>query len=127
MQRFEDLIVWQRAHHLVLEIYRATMSFPSEELYGLVSQMRRAAVAIPANVVEGHRRRSKREFSSFVSIATGSLEEVKYYVRLSRDLAYLSGDLAASLSALAEEVGRMLHGLKTHIKEELSDEKMAHT
>ena len=119
MRRFQELLVWQKAHQLVLDVYRTTKRFPRVEQYALIDQMRRAAVSIPANIVEGHKRTSKREFMNFVSIAEGSLEESKCYALLSRDLGDLSADMAHILTQEAEEVGRMLHGLKSHIKEEL--------
>src|SRR3989338_1345756 len=101
MKRFEALIVWQKAHQLVLDIYQATARYPREERYGLVAQMRRAAVSIPANIVEGHKRASKREFANFMSIAVGSLEELKYYVHLSADLHYLPEEIAKPVFDLA--------------------------
>ena len=125
MRKFQDLTVWQKAHQLVLNLYQATKHFPREERYGLVNQMRRAAISIPANIVEGHKRRSKREFAHFMSIAEGSLEELKYYIYLSGDLGYLSDTSDTSAKQLyrcAEEVGRMLYGFKMHIKEEMRNE-----
>ena len=86
---FEDLVVWQRSHALVLEIYRATSAFPKTERYGLTSQLRRAAVSVPANVAEGFIKRSESEKARFVNIAQGSLQEVGYYLILARDLGYL--------------------------------------
>ncbi len=121
MQTFEDLLVWRKAHELVLDVYRATERFPIEERYGLIAQMRRAAVSVPANIVEGHKRASKRGFSNFITIAEGSLDELKYYLILSRDLGYLLTEHSELLHTNAEEIGRMLHGLQTHIKEELTD------
>ena len=125
MRRFQDLTVWQKSHHLVLGIYRVTKHFPVHERYGLVAQMRRAAISTPANVAEGHKRRSKREFSHFLSIAEGSLEEVKYYLLLAKDLDYLGGSDAESLYQKAEEAGRMLYGLKHHVKQEVANEQVA--
>ena len=125
MQRFQDLMVWQRAHQLVLTIYQTTHHFPPEERYELVRQIRRAAVSIPANIVEGHKRRSKREFANFISIAEGSLEELKYYLQLSKDLGFITENLAEPLYQRAEEIGRMLSGLKSHVKRELSHHALA--
>ena len=122
MKTFDDLVVWQRAHQLVLDIYRATKRLPPDEQYGLVAQMRRSAVSVAANIVEGHKRRRQKEFANFIVISQGSLEELKYHIRLCRDLTYLSPDLAASLFTTADEVGRMLHGLKAHIRKEVLDE-----
>ncbi len=85
---FEDLIVWQKAHEFVLTVYRFTGSFPKEETYGLVSQLRRAAVSIPANIAEGFKRRQKPDKARFMNMAQGSLEECRYYLILARDLKY---------------------------------------
>jgi four helix bundle protein len=85
---FKDLIVWQKAHEFVIEIYTLTKIFPHEEKFGLVSQMRRAAVSIPANIAEGFVKRSIRDKSKFYNIAQGPLEELKYYLILSQDLGY---------------------------------------
>ena len=108
-RRFEDLIVWQKSHALVLAIYQATRRFPKEEMYGLASQMRRAAVSVPANIAEGFKKRSHPDKVKFYNISQGSLEELRYYLILSRDLGYAGdSDLA---QATLDEVGRMLHGL----------------
>lgn len=123
MKQFQDLMVWQKAHQLALKVYQITIRFPSEERYGLVNQMRRSAISVPANLVEGHKRGSKREFANFMSIAEGSLEELKYYLQLSKDLGYLAEETMGGVYRDAEEVGRMLHGLKLHIRKELHDEK----
>jgi four helix bundle protein len=87
--RFTDLIAWQKAHEFVLEIYKATENFPKHELFGLVSQFRRAAVSIPANIAEGYKRKSKVEKLRFFNISQGSLEECRYYILLSKDLGYI--------------------------------------
>ena len=105
IQRVEDLIVWQKAHQLALAVYKETKKFPKEELYGLVSQMRRAAVSVPANISEGFRKRTKQEKKRFVTIAHGSLEETRYFLILSRDLGYC---MIEKLMALAEEVSKLL-------------------
>jgi four helix bundle protein len=123
MRTFEDLMVWQKAHQLVLDVYRVTEHFPVEERFGLTAQMRRAAISVPANIVEGHKRAGRREFNNFLSIAEGSLEELKYYALLAQDLAYGSKPHLEIVYRGAEEVGRMLHGLKTHVKEELRHAK----
>lgn len=121
IKKFEDLQVWQKAHQLVLDIYKATADFPHEERFGLVSQMRRAAVSIPANIAEGYKKRSTRDKANFYNIGQGSLEEVRYYVILSRELGYLKGtgnrkqgageDISRRLLDRIDEIGRMLHGL----------------
>jgi four helix bundle protein len=102
---FEDLVVWQRAHAFVLAMYRCTESFPKHEVYGLVSQARRAAISIPANIAEGFKKRSKADKGRFMNIAQGSLEECRYYLILAKDLGY--GD-TAPLRGMLEEVSRLL-------------------
>ena len=106
---FEQLQVWQEAHKLVLMVYQATRGFPGEEKFGLVSQMRRAAVSVPANIVEGFKRRGIQEKTRFYNISEGSLEELKYYFVLSKDLGYVPSN--EDLAAQSETVGRLLNGL----------------
>lgn len=85
---FTDLIAWQKAHAFVLLAYQTTQKYPREELYGLTSQLRRAAVSIAANIAEGFRRRSRVDKARMMNIAQGSLEECRYYLLLARDLKY---------------------------------------
>jgi four helix bundle protein len=103
--KFEDLIVWQKSHQLVLLIYRITTGFPKYELYGLVQQMRRAAVSVPANIAEGFKKRGKSDKARYYNIAQGSLEELRYYVILARDLSYLPVETEI---LEVDEVGRIL-------------------
>src|SRR5689334_5893989 len=103
--RFRDLLVWQKAHEFVLEVYSLTSGFPKQELYCLTSQMRRAAVSVPANIAEGFRRRGKIDKARFMNLAEASLEESRYYLILARDLGYGETD---ELSGVAEEVSRLL-------------------
>ena len=102
---FEDVELWKKAHRWVLAIYRFTERFPRHELFGLVSQLRRAAVSIPANFAEGFKKQGRADKVRFYNIAQGSLEECRYYLILSRDLGY--GD-PAQLKGQLEEVSRML-------------------
>jgi len=102
---FEDLLVWQKAHDFVLGVYHLTRTFPKDETYGLVSQLRRASVSIPANIAEGFRKRGKADKVRFFNIAQGSLEEVRYYLILTRDLKY--GDVK-QLTILLEEISKLL-------------------
>lgn len=106
---FEDLTVWQKAHQMVLGVYRITRGFPAEERYGLSSQMRRAAVSVPANLAEGFKKRGVRDKLNFYNIAQGSLEELRYYLILAKDLGYVADN--REMVKTAEEVARMLHGL----------------
>jgi four helix bundle protein len=102
---FMDLLVWQKAHAFVLEVYRLTRNFPREEQYGLTSQFRRAGVSIAANIAEGFTRRSRREKVRMLNIAQGSLEECKYYIILSKDL---SCGINPTLEPLSKEISKIL-------------------
>lgn len=103
---FEDLIVWQKAHQFVLMVYSLTESFPKQEVFGLTSQFRRAAVSIAANIAEGFKKKGKAEKARFMNIAEGSLEECRYYLILTRDLKY--GDVA-DLKKQIEEVSKLIN------------------
>ncbi len=105
-ERFEDLEVWKRAHALVLKVYNLTRNFPKEEKFGLVSQMRRAVVSIPANLAEGFKKRTLKDKSNFYNIAQSSLEELRYYLILAKDLNYIQDN--CELSDSVEEIGKML-------------------
>ena len=104
-QTFQELEVWQKAHALVLAVYRLTRSFPRDELYGLTSQLRRAAMSVPANIAEGFVKRGRSDKLRFYNIAQGSLEEARYFLILAHDLEY--GD-ALPLLEQVDEVCRML-------------------
>jgi four helix bundle protein len=106
MARYKDLIIFQKADKLAFEIYRLTRSFPSNELYGLTSQLRRSALSIPANIVEGHARKSKKEFRQFINISLASLAETEYLFNFSMRLGYHAG--SSETQKLLEEVGRVL-------------------
>jgi four helix bundle protein len=116
-QSFKDLIVWQKSHALVLEVYKLTRQLPKEELFGLVSQMRRAAVSIPANIAEGFKRRGKPDKARHMNIAQGSLEELQYFFILCADLSYLPSN---PVGDRANEVGRMLNSYAQQILESRS-------
>jgi four helix bundle protein len=103
---FQDLLVWRKAHELVLAVYTLTAAFPRAETYGLSLQMRRAAVSVPANIAEGFRRRSRTEKARFLNMAQSSLEETRYFLILVGDLGY--GDTAQLMTAI-EEVSRLLN------------------
>ena len=114
--KFQQLAVWQEAHQLVLQVYQATKSYPADEKFGLVSQMRRAAVSAPANIAEGFKRRGQRDKIHFYNIAQASLEELKYYFILSADLRYVEN--ADDLMAQAESVSRLLYRLIASIRQD---------
>ena len=109
---FEDLVVWQKAHGLVLAVYRLSRTFPRSEIYGLSSQFRRAALSIAANIAEGFRKRGKADKLRFFNMAQGSLEECRYYLILTRDLEY--GDVSET-SQLLEEVSKLLEAYSRSI------------
>jgi four helix bundle protein len=116
MQNFRDLKVWQKAHAMALSIYAATAKFPSEERFGLTSQMRRAAASIPANIAEGCVRSTDRDFARFLHTAMGSASEVEYFVLLALDLDFLDRSLHNTLTADLEEIKRMLTALIARLK-----------
>lgn len=107
---FQDLIVWQKAHAFVLQVYAATRGFPKDERFGLTSQFRRAAVSIPANIAEGFRKQSKTDKARFLNIAEGSLEECRYYLILAHDLGYAG---KTALWDASEEIARLLNAYRS--------------
>jgi four helix bundle protein len=115
-QSYRDLIVWQKAMALVNGIYRTSKAFPREELYGLTSQLRRAAVPVPSNIAEGQARFSKKEFHHFLSQARGSLVEIETQLFIAEDLGYLPESEVRFLLCLASETGRLLNRLIASIK-----------
>lgn len=113
---YHRLEVWRQAHQFVLEIYQVTDKFPTEEKYGLTSQLRRAAVSVPTNIVEGHAKRTRADFLRFLDTAKGSLTECEYLLELARDLGYLAGDsyelLESSRGQLAFVLYRFIGSMK---------------
>ncbi len=116
MTDFRKLKVWQKAHLMTLDVYRTTAKFPREEMYGLTSQLRRAAASIAANVAEGCGRRSDGEMCRFLQIARGSASEVEYHVLLARDLGFVDEKDFQKLTRQADEVERMLTRLIQSIR-----------
>ena len=111
VQSYRQLIAWQKSMKLVADIYRVTRTFPKWELYGLVSQLRRAAISVPSNIAEGQGRRSTGEFKHFLGIARGSLLESETQILLALELQYLSSDDSERLLSASAEVGRIINGL----------------
>lgn len=101
---FQDLEIWQLAHQLVIRVYQLIKSFPSSEKFILTSQLLRAALSIPANIAEGYGRRSKKEFIQFLYISLGSLEEVRYYLILAKDLGYVHAQDLKDFFDLTEKI-----------------------
>jgi four helix bundle protein len=110
-RNYKDLIAWQRAMDLVETVYRATIRMPAEERFGLTSQMRRAAVAIPANIAEGQGRRTDGEFLNQLSIAHGSVRELETHVMVAGRLGHIPQDRVDEMLSAAGEVGRLVTGL----------------
>ena len=106
---FTDLIVWQKAHKFVLETYKVTRDYPTEERFALCSQFQRAAISIPANIAEGYKRLSKADKLRFLNISQGSLEECRYYIILSRDLSYINIKTYNELIGHLEEISKLLN------------------
>jgi len=106
---YKELVVWCEAHRFVLDVYRVTEDFPKHELYGLISQLRRAAVSIPTNIVEGHAKKSRKDCCRFLDISHGSLNECSYLLELSRDLGYLSGPRFDEIDKQLGKVGYLLY------------------
>jgi four helix bundle protein len=120
MQRFTEIRAWQRAHAFVLEVYRVTRAFPADERFGIVSQLRRAAISVPTNVAEGAKRDSNPEYSRFLNIAEASMAETEYLLMLSRDLGYLDSGVAESLLQESNDVSSMLAKLRARVSETLN-------
>ena len=116
MRAHEKLDVWKKGIDFVVALYKATESFPKDEKFGLTSQLRRAAVSIPANIAEGARRKSYKEFAYFLSNSQGSASEVETELLIANRLKYVSDETYRLLSSSLDEIGRMLTGLGHHLE-----------
>lgn len=108
---FKKLIAWQKAYTLALEIYKMTNNFPKTELYGLTSQLRRAAISVGGNIAEGYERCHRREYMHFLGIAKGSLGEVEAYLLFAKDLKYINDCEYEKIDLIRQQVGKLLKGL----------------
>ncbi len=108
---YRDLEVWQKAMDLAVDCYRLSEGFPKHELYGLTSQLRRAAMSIPANIAEGEGRQHTGEFIQFLSIAYGSLSELQTHIEIAQRLEFFQEPVASKLLTRTDQIGRMLNGL----------------
>lgn len=122
MRPHENLDVWRKAIDFVVDVYKITDEFPKEEKFGLISQIRRAAVSIAANIAEGAGRKSTKEFLNFLSIAQGSTSEVETELLISLRLNFLSEKDFQSLIVKLDEIGRMITGLSNHLKTKINSE-----
>lgn len=111
MASYRELKVWQEGVRLAIEVYRVTATFPTEERYGLVSQLRRAAVSVPSNIAEGHGRNTANELIRFCGTSLGSLAEAETQLYIAAELGYLDNDTYSKLQSICQPVGKMLHGL----------------
>ncbi len=114
---YRDLLVWQKGILLAKEIYRLTRDFPADEKWGLVSQMRRAAVSVPSNIAEGQARRTTKDFIQFISIAEGSVAELDTQLVLAYEFGYCDRETAAPLAGILEELRKMLNSLRRKLTE----------
>ena len=116
MQRFTELKIWQRGHALVLTIYRLSVGFPVAERYGLLSQLRRAALSVPTNIAEGSKRTGRHDYARFLNIAEASLAETEYLLMVGRDLGYIAVPQSTAVLKDVAELARMLHGLREKVE-----------
>ncbi len=115
MRDFKELKVWEKSHQIVLEIYRLTKEYPKDELYGLTSQMRRAAVSVTSNIVEGSARSSNSDFSRFLFMSLGSANELDYQLLLSKDLEYIDSESYLKLNNEIIEIKKMINAFINHL------------
>jgi four helix bundle protein len=115
-ESYRNLIAWQKAKELALDIYRCTRKFPKDEIYGLTSQLRRAAISVPSNIAEGKGRHYRKEFVHFLYQARGSLLELETQISIARDLEYLDANTFKNTLGKAEELGRVLNGLVNRLQ-----------
>ncbi|HCB01111.1 MAG TPA: diversity-generating retroelement protein bAvd family protein [Anaerolineae bacterium] len=116
MRDFRKILVWEKSHKLTLQLYKITSSFPKDELYGLTSQIRRAAGSIPANIAEGCGRNTQTELARFIHIAGGSASELEYHLILAHDLGYIQSSIYPELSESINEIKRMLNGFEKTVQ-----------
>jgi len=116
MRDFRKIQVWEKAHRFVLQIYKVTSAFPKDELYGLTSQMRRAAASIPSNIAEGCGRDTQTELARFIHIAGGSASELKYQLILAHDLGHIDDETYPNLDSEINEIQRMLYGFEKAVQ-----------
>jgi four helix bundle protein len=117
---YQDLIAWQKATQLALEVYRCTRTFPKDELYGLTSQMRRAAVSVASNIAEGKGRYSRKEFVQFLYRARGSLLELQTQLFIAQELDYIESLVSRRIRDRADELDRILNGLTTSVQSSIT-------
>jgi four helix bundle protein len=122
IKSYQDLAVWQKAMDLVVMCYQMTTKFPKNEIYGLSSQLQRAAVSVPANIAEGRHRQHSKEFLQHLSIAYGSLAELETHIQIAGRLNYIYEDQINKMLGITAEIGKMLNGLRRSIEKKLNPE-----
>lgn len=115
MRDYKKFLVWEKSHQLTLDVYKTTISFPKDELFGLISQMKRSSSSIPTNIAEGCGRSSEKDFCRFLYIAFGSANELEYQLLLSTDLKFIDIQSGQKLLFQVEEIKKMLNGLITKL------------
>jgi four helix bundle protein len=115
---FRELIVWQRAIQMTVSVYQLTQQFPREEVYGLTSQLRRAAVSVASNIADGHGRLNRNEYRQFLGVARGSNFELQTQLVIARELCFGDEDLLAAAESQSHEVGKMIHGILGALREQ---------
>jgi four helix bundle protein len=115
MRSFNRLVIWQQSHQLVLKVYQVTAHFPSAEIFGLTSQMRRASISIPSNIAEGCGRKSAADFARFLQVAHGSCTELEYQILLSKELGYLNEPEFIDLHTRITTIGKMLYNFLSRL------------
>ena len=126
MDKYKNLKVWVEAYNLSLLIYKTTQHFPKEEMFGVVSQLRRSIISVAANIAEGKGRFSQKELVRYLFIARGSLFETEYYIRISKDLGYLEEKDFREIQEKVNLVGKLINGLIRSIKEPASRKEKAY-
>ncbi|MGB0897002.1 MAG: four helix bundle protein [Flavobacteriaceae bacterium] len=116
MRDYKKYEVWKKGHQLALELYAISRQFPKEEVYGITSQLRRASLSIPTNIVEGASRNSENEFANFINIASGSAAEVEYLIEFSKELGYLGNEDFNKVNKEIVSIRKMLNALYTKLK-----------
>ena len=111
VRHYRDLVAWQKAMDLVVEVYRLTQRFPRDEQFGLTNQLRRASVSVPSNIAEGQGRRLQKQFAMFLRVARGSVQEVETQLLIAERLGYVESDQLDAVRACAQEVSRLVSGL----------------
>ncbi|MFA6434504.1 MAG: four helix bundle protein [Elusimicrobiales bacterium] len=112
MSNYKNLIAWQKSHEMALCVYRISENFPKKEMFGLTSQIRRACLSVPTNIVEGYNRKRKKEFAHFLDIALGSLAETQYLSKFAVAIGYMGNDDMRKIRELVDESGKLLWGLQ---------------